>query len=280
MSLDFVAVDFETANSNRASICQFGAVKIVDGRQVNEFNRLVKPHDRLKQFEKARHTELHHITLDDVLEAPEWPEVLGEFESYFVDDLPLVAHRAYTADASMMNRACMLYGIPTLANPWIDTWTLSSVLLPNLPDHTYKTLCRHFGIDMGTHHQGLDDARGAAQILINLAKMVNADDLSELEYAWNDKKHDVSRDFPADLIAYAREHKQDSPSKWLEGMHDSVKPGCICAWCGGMVPQDAPYTVRKCGMCSKECKAAALSQARNLMARFKVFSPIEMHYSI
>lgn len=280
MSLDFVAVDFETANDNRASICQFGAVKIVDGKQIGEFNKMVKPHDRLKRFDMARHTSLHHITLDDVLEAPEWPEVLGEFESYFVEDLPLVAHRAYNADASMMCKACELYGIPMLTNPWIDTWTLSSVLLPNLPNHTYRTVCRHFGIDMGTHHQGLDDARGAAQILIDLAKMVNVDDLSELAYVWNDMKQGVSRDFPADLISYAREHKHDSPSKWLEGMHDSVKAGAVCAWCGGVVPQGAPYTARKCGMCSQTCRAAALSQAQNLLARFKMFSSIEMHYAI
>ena len=41
--LDFTAIDFETANSKRASVCAVGATRVRDGRIVERFNQLVHP---------------------------------------------------------------------------------------------------------------------------------------------------------------------------------------------------------------------------------------------
>lgn len=280
MSLDFVAIDFETANNNPASICQIGAVKFRDGEPVDSFASLVKPHERLNLFEYEKHTELHHITKSDILEAPEWPEVLGRFESYFVEDLPLVAHRAANADAKMMREDCILYRMPMLENGWIDTWALAKELLPNLPNHRYKTICKHFGIDMGSYHQAVDDANGAGQIPLKLAQSAHADDFEALEYAWNDAKYNVSGRFPDDLVSYAKSHERDTPNKWLEGMRPTVKKGDACVRCGKEIGDDASYTARKSGMCGTQCKAEALKQAKDLASVIKNFRPISTHYSI
>lgn len=43
MSLDFVAVDFETWNNNMDSMCQFGLVKVIDGKVVDSLCRIVRP---------------------------------------------------------------------------------------------------------------------------------------------------------------------------------------------------------------------------------------------
>ena len=41
----FVAVDVETANSDRGSICQIGVVSVEQGQIVDEWQTLVDPRD-------------------------------------------------------------------------------------------------------------------------------------------------------------------------------------------------------------------------------------------
>ncbi len=41
---DFVAIDFETANGNRSSICSVGLVIIRNGEIVDKYYSLVNPH--------------------------------------------------------------------------------------------------------------------------------------------------------------------------------------------------------------------------------------------
>ncbi|WP_240904084.1 hypothetical protein [Bacillus sp. N1-1] len=41
--MNFVALDFETANSSRGSVCSIGLVEYEDGQLIREYYRLVKP---------------------------------------------------------------------------------------------------------------------------------------------------------------------------------------------------------------------------------------------
>jgi len=50
MSISFVALDFETANSNRASVCEVGLYKVIDGEQSGVFSSLVLPPKSVGQF--------------------------------------------------------------------------------------------------------------------------------------------------------------------------------------------------------------------------------------
>ena len=45
MSVDFVAIDFETANQNRGSLCSVGLVKVSGGIKVDEYYTLINPED-------------------------------------------------------------------------------------------------------------------------------------------------------------------------------------------------------------------------------------------
>lgn len=40
---DFVAIDFETANGQRSSVCSVGIVIVKDGEMVDSFYALIKP---------------------------------------------------------------------------------------------------------------------------------------------------------------------------------------------------------------------------------------------
>src|ERR1700733_15276228 len=51
MTLDFTAIDFETANSYRGSPCSVGLVKVPDGRIVDESSTLIHPPARSDHFD-------------------------------------------------------------------------------------------------------------------------------------------------------------------------------------------------------------------------------------
>ena len=40
---DFAAIDFETANNERSSVCSVGIVIVCDGKIVDKFYSLIKP---------------------------------------------------------------------------------------------------------------------------------------------------------------------------------------------------------------------------------------------
>lgn len=40
---DFAAIDFETANGNRTSVCSVGVVVVRDGKKVDQFYSLIHP---------------------------------------------------------------------------------------------------------------------------------------------------------------------------------------------------------------------------------------------
>lgn len=40
---NFVAIDFETANGNRASVCSVGIVIVKNGKIINKLYRLIRP---------------------------------------------------------------------------------------------------------------------------------------------------------------------------------------------------------------------------------------------
>ena len=77
MSISFVALDFETANSNRASVCEVGLSKVIDGERSAVFSSLVLPPKSVGHF-AARNIRIHGIQESDVLSSPEWGDIWPE----------------------------------------------------------------------------------------------------------------------------------------------------------------------------------------------------------
>ena len=68
-----IAIDFETANEQRASACSIGLAWIEDGEVTRVEERLIRPSEmRFSGF----NISIHGITPDDVVDEPEFPEVL------------------------------------------------------------------------------------------------------------------------------------------------------------------------------------------------------------
>ena len=84
---DFAAIDFETANNERTSVCSVGVVIVRDGEIVDTFYSLIQPEPNYYNYWC---TQVHGLTRQDTEEAPVFPKVWKQIEP-LIEGLPLVA---------------------------------------------------------------------------------------------------------------------------------------------------------------------------------------------
>jgi len=174
--LDFVAIDFETANAKRASLCSVGLVKIVNGEIFETFYSLIKPPSGFDTFEPIN-IGIHGITPNEVKGAPTFDEVWPEMAD-FIGDLPLVAHNA-PFDMGVLRDSLDVYGIT--ANPlnYFCTMVISRQVL-DLLSYRLPFVAEELDLEDFSHHDALEDATTAAKIALALANRVGAANLFDL----------------------------------------------------------------------------------------------------
>lgn len=166
--LNFVAVDVETANSDWGSICQVGAVKVVDGVISDDsYVTLCKPPAPVDSFDESN-IAIHGIQAEDVSQAPRFSDTIEDLAS-FVGDLPLVAHNAQF-DTTALTRAAE-YSEATLPPSYFGcSLALARSLNLSVQNHKLPTVAKEFGYDLEHHHDALADARACAEIVLGAAR--------------------------------------------------------------------------------------------------------------
>ena len=69
---DFAAIDFETANNERSSVCSVGIVIVRNGEIVDSFYSLIQPEPNYYNYWCS---QVHGLCCDDTDTAPVFPEV-------------------------------------------------------------------------------------------------------------------------------------------------------------------------------------------------------------
>lgn len=85
---DFAAIDFETANNERSSVCSVGIVIVRGGKIVDKFYSLIKPEPDYYNYWCSK---VHGLCASDTDNAPIFPEVWNQIEPR-IAGLPLIAH--------------------------------------------------------------------------------------------------------------------------------------------------------------------------------------------
>lgn len=174
--LSFTAIDFETANAKRESVCAVGMTKVRDGVIVADWYSLVKPprgYDLFNHF----NIRVHGIRPDDVVHSPGWDDIHDEVCS-FIDGDDLVAHNA-PFDRSVYSRACSCLLLDDPGHHWHDTLAAARRFL-TLPDYKLPTVVRALALDDFQHHHAAADARQAALVAVELARVSGETSLATL----------------------------------------------------------------------------------------------------
>lgn len=151
---DFVAVDFELFTREKTSVCAVGLVKVRNGVIVQQLYSLISPvHDQYT--DESPNTFIHGITYDMVMTAPSFDEFFPFMQAFF-DLTPMLCHNKST-EVRVLAALMKHYNLPALKITGVlDTFEMHGCGL--------DSLCERFGIDMGKHHNALDDALACAKV--------------------------------------------------------------------------------------------------------------------
>ncbi|MGN0028557.1 MAG: exonuclease domain-containing protein [Marinilabiliaceae bacterium] len=162
--LDFAAIDFETANEQRSSVCSVGVVIVRNGVVVDKFYSLVRPEP---DYFRYWNTRVHGLTAKDVAHAPLFPDVWKSLEPK-IAGLPLVAHNS-PFDESCLRAVFSVYAMDYPDYEFFCTCKAAQAKLRGLlPNNQLDTVAAYCGFDLAAHHHALADAEACAAIAIKL----------------------------------------------------------------------------------------------------------------
>ena len=156
----FAAIDFETANNERTSVCSVGLVIVRDGELVDSFYSLIQPEPN---YYVPSFTDIHGLTREDTEDAPVFPYVWRQIEP-LIEGLPLVAHNS-PFDEGCLKAVMRCYQMDYPDYQFYYTCRASrSHFGSQLPNHQLQTVAEACGYNLENHHHALADAEACAWI--------------------------------------------------------------------------------------------------------------------
>ena len=168
--LTFNAIDVETANADRASICQIGIIHVRNGEIADQWQTLVNPEDWFDPWNVA----IHGIDEGAVKDSPTLPDVHAELRSR-LHDAVLVSHTAF--DRVACERAMTRYELEQLEVTWLDSARIARRAWPERYGRAGYGL-KNVAMDLGVsfqHHDAQEDARAAAEIVLRACAATETD---------------------------------------------------------------------------------------------------------
>lgn len=157
---DFFALDVETANNDRASICQIGVAAVRPDRSIETWVTYVDP-----QVDRWTTTFVHGITEATVGGAPLFSDVLPVLENE-LDGAIVYQHSGF--DRSAMGAACRAANLEMPTWEWRDSVLVARQAWPELKrkgGHGLASLKDNLGLNF-KHHDAGEDARASAEIVL------------------------------------------------------------------------------------------------------------------
>lgn len=167
MANKFLAIDFETANSDLSSICQIGIAEMCNGEVIRQWSSLINPESDFAFW----NIKIHGITSDDVATAPTFPEIYEQLKSLLENKI-VVSYTFF--DKSAFFKAIQKNNLEPLEIIWLDATRIVRNILPTYTDRGYKlqNIASHFSIATKAH-DALNDALTCAVIVNKLLEQSN-----------------------------------------------------------------------------------------------------------
>lgn len=172
--MNFVAIDFETANEKRNSACSLGIIVVRNNKIIEKKYYLIKPCE--ERF-SPMNIWIHGITEEDVKEEKTFKELWKEIRHYFEGNF-IVAHNA-AFDISVLRKTLDFYSIEYPNFQYGCTVVMSRNYYIGLPNYKLNTVNDALGFKF-EHHNALEDAIASANIVMNICKDLNISTVEEL----------------------------------------------------------------------------------------------------
>ncbi|MFJ8066952.1 exonuclease domain-containing protein [Psychrobacillus sp. NPDC096426] len=248
--MDFVAIDFETANSVRSSVCSIGIVKVKNGIIQEEVHTLINP---LSEFHYYN-TKIHGITEYMVHDAPTFEEYWPNFKQY-IDNQTIIAHNA-SFDIGVLRDSLKRIHEPEPSFQYGCSYRIAKKVWPNLYNHKLSTVANYLSISL-RHHDALEDARASALIALEAMKKTQTNSIQELSTL-----HKLKLGSPASANKKPTRSRKSSGDASLHSIVAESIPlntkhpfyGANIVFTGKMVSMTRPIAAQYASNCGAFCK--------------------------
>jgi DNA polymerase-3 subunit epsilon len=160
-SMDFLALDFETATTQPDSPCELG-IAVVRGGVVREVrNWLIKP-AQWPHF-SPYNIAVHGITPQDVADAPRWRDIWEEVAELLAGQV-VVAHNA-AFDMTVLRSTLVGHGLRSPPFHYFCSVSMARKVWPGHRSYGLGPLCALHGIPL-KHHRAGNDAQATAELVL------------------------------------------------------------------------------------------------------------------
>ncbi len=196
--MNFVAIDFETANSKRTSACSIGLAIVEDFAVTETKHWLIKPEP---YYFDHFNTMLHGISENHVADAPTFDQLWPTLKPY-IEDRIVVAHNA-SFDVSVMRHMFEYYSIPTPNIEILCSYRIAKAAYPAMGSHRLNVVCQALDIPLD-HHRADSDAAASAMIICDIFNKQGITDINEIKekfsllpgYWYDDNRYKACRGKP------------------------------------------------------------------------------------
>ena len=168
---NYVVFDLETTGiiwySDR--VVEISAVKVRDGRIVDEYSTLVNPGMHIP----SAASYVNGITDEMVKDSPSFSKVLPEFLDFAGDEV-LVGHNIQSFDLKFIYRDAEAFLGKTVGNDYIDTLKFAKKIMKCPEGYSLSCLAEHYGICSDGAHRALNDCRMNQKVFECLGKEMGA----------------------------------------------------------------------------------------------------------
>jgi len=155
----YVALDFETANSDRISPCSIGLAKMEDGKVLDTFHSYIYPPS---SYFDPSNIAIHGITPKDIAGAPDFKSLWEHSLLLFIGNDLVIAHNA-PFDIGILRAMLQYYHLPVAPLNYTCTVRISRKVWPQMQSHRLVDLSEHFGFEYRPH-DALEDAINCGKV--------------------------------------------------------------------------------------------------------------------
>ena len=172
--MNYIAIDFETANEKRNSPCSIGIVVVKNGHVIEKIHHLIRPKEM--RFMPIN-IGIHGIRPAMVENEPEFDKVWEKIKHHFNGNL-VIAHNA-SFDISVLRKSAELYEIELPSFEYICTMKLARNFYKGIENAKLNTVNDFLGYEF-KHHDALYDALACSNILLNISEELKCKDINEI----------------------------------------------------------------------------------------------------
>lgn len=219
-NVNFIAIDFETATSDRSSICEIGLTIVKNGIITDSKSWLVQPpHNDYDPF----NSEIHGITARDTKNSPLFPDIWKEVLPILHNQI-IVAHNT-GFDMYALRDVLLLYNIPYPDLYYYCSYRISKYIFKDSRSYSLPVICKHIGVDLNNHHRAKDDSMACAELFLKCLMQINCSDIHSLQDIYKFKRGEFSESSFKPQLSIASRTK--TPASKIVGDPDKFEVGSI-----------------------------------------------------